>query len=155
MKSHFGEDIAFHQPYQKTSQELVYWSSISLQVVINASAIRSNEQSASQEDDRSQFTQFPSGKLLLYKAAKVIRDQIRQCKGISIYPASVNDIDLATSKCIVPRDLHLFLLWMITNDDVEVEFESSCSNDADGNKREPNDGGHTKMSSRLNVVKPW
>ena len=133
MKSHFGEDIMFHQPYQKTSPKLVYSSSISLQDVINTSAIRSNEQSASQEDNRSQFTQFPSAKLLLYKAAKVIRDQIRQCKGISIYPASVNDIDLVTSKCIGPRDLYLylFLRWMIMNDDVEVEFESSCSNDAD------------------------
>ena len=37
MKSHFGEAIVFHQPYQKTSPQLVYSSSISLQDVINAS----------------------------------------------------------------------------------------------------------------------
>ena len=35
MKSHFGETIVFHQPYQKTRPELVYSSSISLQNVIN------------------------------------------------------------------------------------------------------------------------
>lgn len=32
------------------------------------------------------------------------------------------------------RDLYLFLCWIVTNDDIEVEFESSCSNDADEKK---------------------
>ena len=59
---------------------------------------------------------------------------MRQCKGISIYPANVNDIELATAKRIVPKNLYLFLRWMVTNDDIEVEFESSCSNDADERK---------------------
>jgi len=42
MKSHFGETIVFHQPYQKNSPEIVYSSSISVQDVINRSAIQNN-----------------------------------------------------------------------------------------------------------------
>lgn len=38
MKSHFGETTVFHQPYHKTSRELVYSRSISLKYVINAAA---------------------------------------------------------------------------------------------------------------------
>ena len=42
MKSHFSETIVFHQPYQKNSPEIVYSSSISVQDVINRSAIQNN-----------------------------------------------------------------------------------------------------------------
>ena len=44
-----------------------------------------------------------------------------------LYPVSINDIDLATAKQIVPTDVYLFLRWVITNDDVEADLESSCS----------------------------
>lgn len=59
---------------------------------------------------------------------------MRQCKSIFRNPASVNRIELATAKKIVPKNLYLFLPWMVTNDDIEVEFESSCSHDADERK---------------------
>lgn len=39
IKSYYGEEIVFHQPYNKSSPELLYSSSISLKDVINASAI--------------------------------------------------------------------------------------------------------------------
>ena len=64
---------------------------------------------------------------MLYRTAKLIKDQIKHCKGMSLYPVSVNDIDLATAKQIVPTDVYLFLRWVITNDDVEADLESSCS----------------------------
>ena len=123
MKSHFGETIVFHQLYQKNSPEIVYSSSISVQDlldVINRSGIQNNtESSTPQADYLNQPSQDPSAKLMLYRAAKLIKDQIKHCKGMSLYPVSVNDIDLATAKQIVPTDVYLFLRWVITNDDVE------------------------------------
>ncbi len=99
MTSHFREVIVFHQPYQKTSPELVYSSSISLQDVINASTIENNKQSLNlQFENGNQSIQDPSPTLLLYRAAKLLKDQMRNCKEISIYPATVNDIELATAK---------------------------------------------------------
>jgi len=86
MTSHFGEAIVFHQPYQKTNPELVYSSSISLQDVINASAIENNKQLSLQTENGNQSIQDPSPTLSLYRAAKLLKDEMRQCKGISIYP---------------------------------------------------------------------
>lgn len=76
----------FHQPYQKSSPELVYSSSISLQDVINASAVANNKQSLNLESENgNQSIQDPSPILLLYRAAKLLKDQMRHCEGISIY----------------------------------------------------------------------
>ena len=55
--------------------------------------------------------------------AKLIKDQIKHCKDMSLYPVSINDIDLATAKQIVPTDVYLFLRWVITNDDVEADLK--------------------------------
>lgn len=95
MKSHFGETIVFHQPYMRSKPELVYSSTISLQDIINASATHNKEQPSSQAIvTRNQTNnQDPPPKLLMYEAAQLLKRQIKQCKGISIYPASANDIN--------------------------------------------------------------
>ena len=131
IKSHYGEEIVFHQPYNKSSPELLYSSSISLKDVINASAIN-NSKVPDQPLNRP--AQEPSTTQMLYRTAKLLKDEIKQCNGISIYPVSVNDIDLATAKHIVPRELYLFLRWMITNDDADIDTESSCNNQDDERK---------------------
>jgi len=46
VKSHFGETIVFHQPFQKNSPEIVYSSFISVHDVINRSAIQNNTESS-------------------------------------------------------------------------------------------------------------
>ena len=132
VKLHFGDAVVFQQCYRENSPELVYSSCISLKDVINASTIWNNEQLLpSQAENQNHSTQDPSATLLLYGAAKLLKYQTRQYKGLSIYPANVSDIDLTTAKNIVPRDQYLFLRWVVTNDEVEVDFESSCSNEAD------------------------
>jgi len=109
MKSHFGETIVFHQLYQKNSPEIVYSSFISVQDVINRSAIENNtESSTPQADYLNQPSQDPSAKLMLYRTAKLIKDQIKHSKGMSLYPVSVNDIYLATAEVIVSTEVYLF-----------------------------------------------
>lgn len=77
---------------------------------MNRSAILNNtESSTPQADYLNQPSQDPSAKLMLYRTAKLIEDQIKHCKGMSLYPVSVNRIDLATAKQIVPTDVYLFL----------------------------------------------
>jgi len=49
---------------------------------------------------------------MLYRTAKLIKDQIKHCKGMSLYPVSFNDIDLATEKLIVPTDAGVRLRMM-------------------------------------------
>jgi len=103
-----------------------------MQDVINRSAILNNTDSSTPRADYlNQPSQDPSAKLMLYRTAKLIKDQIKHCKGMSLYPVSVNDIGLARAKLIVPTDVNLFLRWVITNDEVEADLESSCSIAAD------------------------
>ena len=76
---------------------------------MNRSAILNNtESSTPQADYLNQPSQDPSAKLM-YRRAKLIEDQTKYCKGMSLYPVSVNRIDLATAKQIVPTDVYLFL----------------------------------------------
>ena len=115
----------------------MYSSSISLQDVINASATQKKEQpSSSRVNETRNYTsnQDRPPKFLMYEAAQLLKHQIKQCKGIPIYPASVNDIDQATAKNLVPADLYLFLRWLITSDGVDVDAKSDCSNDSDERK---------------------
>ena len=79
---------------------------------------KTTQSSTPQADYLNQPSQDPSAKFLLYRMAKLIKDQIKHCKDMSLYPVSINDIDLATAKQIVPTDVYLFLRWVITNDDV-------------------------------------
>jgi len=46
---------------------------------------------------------------------------------MSLYPVSVNDIDLATAKQIAPTAVYLFSRWVVMTDDVGADLESSCS----------------------------
>ena len=58
-------------------------------------------------------------------------------------------------KKIVPKNLYLFPRWMVTNDDIEVEFESSCRNDADERKIVcmAQDAIHCSSHGRVNFPK--
>ena len=123
MKSVFGETIVFHQPYQRSKPKLVYSSSTSLHDVINASATQKKEQPSSSRVNKTRnntSNQDRPPKFLMHEAAQLLKHQIKQFKGIPIYPASVNDIDQATAKNFVPAGLYLFLRWLITSDGLDV-----------------------------------
>lgn len=60
----------------------------------------------------------------LYRVAKLLKKEIKQCKGILSY----------NSKNIVPKELYLLLRRMTTNDDAVIDIESSCNNHNDEKK---------------------
>ena len=67
----------------------------------------------------------------IFHTAKIIKNEIKACKGIPIWPLNINDINLQSAKSIVPQRLYLFLRWIIAGDsDVYEEPDPSipCRN---------------------------
>lgn len=107
MQSHFGDDIVFHQQFDKKKPELVYSSKISLQDVINSAALElhtSNKQVISDE---------ANARNCIFEAAKIIKHEIKECKGISTRPLDVSDLNEDTVRRLVPNDLYWLLRWII------------------------------------------
>ncbi|CAH3155591.1 unnamed protein product [Porites lobata] len=107
MQSHFGDDIVFHQQFDKKKPELVYSSKISLQDVINSAALElhtSNKQVISDE---------ANARNCIFEAAKIIKHEIKECKGISTRPLDVSDLNEETVRRLVPNDLYWLLRWII------------------------------------------
>ena len=105
----------FHQPYDRNISELLYSSTISLQDVINsdykcnaaATERMSCEQTSVEMVDCSDRVK------LLYRAVKLIKSEITDCRGISIRPPSVADSSLKKSKFLILDSLYLLLRWVI------------------------------------------
>ena len=107
MQSHFGDDIVFHQQFDKKKPELVYSSKISLQDVINSAALElhtSNKQVISDEANAQNC---------IFEAAKIIKHEIKECKGISARPLDVSDLNENTVRRLVPNNLYWLLRWII------------------------------------------
>jgi len=100
LQHRFTTSIVFHQPSDKSKPELVYSSQISVQDVINAAVTRPTTPEAAGAMDKTQQ---------IFHTAKIIKNEIKACKGISIRPLNINDINLESAKSIVPQSLYLFL----------------------------------------------
>jgi len=107
MQSHFGDDIVFHQQFDKKKPELVFSSKISLQDVTNSAALElhtSNKQVISDE---------ANARNCIFEAAKTIKHEIKECNGISTRPLDVSDLNEDIVKRLVPNDLYWLLRWII------------------------------------------
>ena len=104
LKKHFGDRIVFHQPYDRTKSELLYSSAISLQDVIN-SAFKCNAASTERVScERPSVEMVDCDRVkLLYRAAKLIKSEITDCRGISIRPPSVVDLSQTKAKSLISR----------------------------------------------------
>ncbi|KAK3700422.1 hypothetical protein QZH41_004482 [Actinostola sp. cb2023] len=123
LQNHFAERIVFHQPFDKRKPELVYSSKISLQDVINAAVDLhpSKQQGSSSNESSSDKTNY------IFEAAKMIKNDIKQCNGICTRPLSdVNDLNQETVRRIVPNRLYWLLRWIIGCD-----VEDASTNAAD------------------------
>ena len=99
LQHRFTTSIVFHQPSDKSKPELVYSSQISVQDVINAAVTRPTTPEAAGAMDKTQQ---------IFHTAKIIKNEIKACKGISIRPLNINDINLESAKSIVPQSSYLF-----------------------------------------------
>ena len=62
---------------------------------------------------------------LLYRAAKLIKAEVTDCRGIAIRPPSVVDSSLTNAKSLIPDSLYWFLRWIIATPKKEDDDEFS------------------------------
>ena len=95
---------------------------------------------------------------LLYRAAKRIKSEITDCRGISIRPPSVEDSSLTKEKFLNPDSLYWLLRWVIAKPEKgdDDDFSSpECSNSSDERRilTLAQDGVHCATHARANVPK--
>ena len=62
---------------------------------------------------------------LLYRAAKLIKSEVTDCRGIAIRPHSVVDVSLTNAKALIPDIIYWFLRWIIATPKNEADDEFS------------------------------
>ena len=118
-----------------------------MQDVINASVRRPTTPEAAGAMDKTQQ---------IFHTTKIIKNEIKACKGISIWPLSINGINLESAKSIVPQSLYLLLRWIIACDsDVYEEPDHSLQNMADERRvlNIAQDVIHSTSNARVKVPK--
>ena len=124
LRNHFQEDIVFHKQPDPSKPELVYSSTLSVKDILNAAADASTfntEPKKSKEDpDMSE-----DGKMkVLFKAAQILKGDIKGSKGIPIQPLSVDDVSLVRGREVIPDSLYQFLCWLISKqNEPEMDLE--------------------------------
>lgn len=131
LKNHFGNTLVFHQPYDRTKPEFVYSALVSLQDVINAASrqVASDKdacESSAQSEERELLSLPTDRKAILYRAAMMLKSDIKELTGISIQPLNSNDLTNESAKQMIPESLYWMLRWIISSSGKEEtgEFES-------------------------------
>ncbi|KXJ20012.1 hypothetical protein AC249_AIPGENE15286 [Exaiptasia diaphana] len=129
LKVVFKDSLVFHQPFGPSKPEIVFSASISLLDVINAAA------SSTQVNTETTFTSCTSHDTLedLYFVALHLRKEIQKCKGIDILPLNLTNLNLQTSKSLLPKPLYWLLRWIVTGEEFGFSQES-CLNESDERK---------------------
>ena len=133
LQQSFQEEIVFQKLPDPSKQELVYYSSISLQDVINSAAKKRchlAKMSASSEDESSNSQGQNDVNSILYHAARILRSSIQsECRSIGIQLFDVEDISGCKVKSLMPKDLYKFLCLMISNPD-KVDVSAPTASNA-------------------------
>ena len=105
LKKHFSDEIEFFQA-NKTKQEIVYSSELSIQDIINEAA-------AAKMDE----TEAPPIDQEILRIARHIREDIKNTNGIELRPLDISDICMETAKKKIPKSLYLLIQQIICPSD--------------------------------------
>ncbi|XP_028412609.1 uncharacterized protein LOC114535509 [Dendronephthya gigantea] len=128
LKLAFNDRLVFHQPHGSTKPEIVYSSSISLIDVINKAA-RTTENTttsvtAQNESIRDELNESVK---IIYKAAVIIRNDLRECKGIKIDPLSFEDLRMQKARALIPDNLYWLVRYMVSTEVYAADPSPICS----------------------------
>ena len=97
LQNEYQDSIVFHQLPRQNQSELVYSSSICLQVVINSSSTIFASTSDQVSEETVEQNIPPNSVQTLYHAAQIIKADIALCKGINITPLDNDNLTLHKS----------------------------------------------------------
>lgn len=115
--------------------------------------IRNGIDEKREEETRSQAQVQSSDKLILYDAARVLRNDISKITQTKYYP-TVDEVKLEYSKSFVPHNLQLFFSWLI-NQDAFLRATTISDYDLNNQKRMLTFSECLIFSSEINVIPPF
>ena len=68
---------------------------------------------------------------ILYQAAQIIKNDIKQCNGISMKPLCVDDVSIEKGRCLIPKSLHSFLSEVSRQDKTAITVSDGSTLSAD------------------------
>ena len=111
MRGHFLDQIVIEKQNDPSKPELIYSSHLSVADIVKTSVSQqSSEDFEVDEDTRQDMEQDKA--TILYQAAKIIKNDIKQCNGISIRLLCVDDVSIEKG-----RYLYSFLSEVISKQD--------------------------------------
>jgi len=118
LQKHFGEEIMFHQHPNRSKLEVIYLRNISLQDMLNASAAQNARSVSNVSFNATQQ---------IVNTARWVKEEIRQCSGITLRPLNIDDMSLESSRRIIPPSLYWLVHLMITSHESGVDdFDQLC-----------------------------
>ena len=115
-RGHFLEQIVIEKQNDPSKPELIYSSHLSVaDIVKTAVSQQSREDFEVDEDTRQDMEQDKA--TILYQAARIIKNDIKQCNGI-IKPLCVDDVSIEKGRCLIPESLYSFLSEVISRQDI-------------------------------------
>ena len=103
--------------------ELIYSSHLSAADIVKTSVSQqSSEDFEVDEDTRQDMEQDKAS--ILYQAAQIIKNDIKQCNGIFIKPLCVDDVSIEKGRCLIPESLYSFLSEVISRQDKKATIVS-------------------------------
>lgn len=156
----YGEKIAFHSQFVKNKAELVCSASLNLGEIINLVAELKDVHATPSRSTTSSETDTYNQ--VLYHAAVILRNEIKDVAGIETNPLNVSNFSLEKANKLVPSRLQLFLKWVMQSqrahdaDLSPIEGESQDQSDLKDTERRKilaigqdiitcNSGGRKKM----------
>ena len=104
MRGHFLEQIVIKKQNDSSKPELIFSSHLSVADIVKTSVSQqSREDFEVDEDTRQDMEQDKA--TILYQAAQIIKNDIKQCNGISIKPLCVDDVSIEKGRCLIPESL--------------------------------------------------
>ena len=115
MRNHFLDQIVIEKQNDPSMPELIYSSHLSVADIVKTSVSHqstSQVENAGDEDTKQDMEQDKA--IILYRTAQIIKNDIKQCKGLSIKPLSEDDVSTERGRCLIPQSLYSFLSEVIS-----------------------------------------
>ena len=117
MRGHFF----FEKQNDPSKAELIYSSHLSVADIVKTSVSQQSSEDFEVDEDKRQDMEQDKA-TILYQAAKIIKNDIKQCNGISIRPLCVDDVSIEKGRC-----LYSFLSEVISKQDKKATTVSDGS----------------------------
>ena len=119
LKNHYGDQIVFHDHYDRSKPQFIYSSEISLQDTINT-ATKLSEMINEKDERHIVHEMDPNNNSVILQTASLLRHEIKGCSSLNTNPVNPKEIRTEKAQEIVPVSLYNLIKWTIEGPNEEI-----------------------------------